>query len=128
MATHIQISDAEWEIMKILWQTPGLSANEVAEGLADARQWHLKTVRTLLDRLLKKGALEATSVERLYRYTPLVTREECVGQASSSFLEKVFDGAFTPMVAHFVKHSPLSKKDRAELERILAKYDRKSDE
>lgn len=122
MAKHTQISDAEWDIMKVLWQRPGLSANEVAEALADSRQWHLKTVRTLLDRLLKKGVLEATSVERLYRYTPLLTREECVGQASTSFLEKVFDGAFTPMVAHFVKHSPLNRKDRAELERILAKY------
>jgi BlaI family penicillinase repressor len=125
MSKHIQISDAEWEIMKVLWHTPGLTANEVAERLADAKQWHLKTVRTLLDRLLKKEVLEATSVDRLYRYTPLLTREECVTQASSSFLTKVFDGAFTPMVAHFVKNSPLSKKDRAELERILGKYNDK---
>ena len=122
MARNIQISDAEWEIMKVLWQAPGLTANEVAERLADTKQWHLKTVRTLLDRLLKKGVLEATVVERLYRYTPLLTRDECVSQASSSCLAKVFDGAFTPMVAHFVKNSPLSKKDRQELERILAKY------
>ena len=125
MSKHIQISDAEWEIMKVLWQAPGLTANEVAERLADAKQWHLKTVRTLLDRLLKKEVLEATSVDRLYRYTPLLTREECVSHASSSFLAKVFDGAFTPMVAHFVKNSPLSKKDRAELERILGKYNDK---
>ncbi len=122
MSKQIQISDAEWEIMKVLWQAPGLSATEVAERLADAKQWHLKTVRTLLDRLLKKDVLEATVVDRLYRYTPLLTREECVSQASESFLSKVFDGAFTPMVAHFVKNSPLSKKDRAELERILGKY------
>jgi BlaI family transcriptional regulator, penicillinase repressor len=128
MSKHIQISDAEWEIMKVLWQTPGLSAAEVAERLADAKQWHLKTVRTLLDRLQKKDLLAASSVDRLYRYTPLVSREECVSQASKSFLSKVFDGAFTPMVAHFVKNSPLSKKDRAELERILGKYSDKESE
>jgi BlaI family penicillinase repressor len=122
MAKQVQISDAEWDIMKVLWHTPGLTANEVAERLADTRKWHTKTVRTLLDRLLKKEVLEATSVDRLYRYTPLLSREDCVSQASESFLTKVFDGAFTPMVAHFVKNSPLSKKDRAELERILAKY------
>ena len=127
MAKNIQISDAEWEIMKVLWQTPGLTASEVAERLVDAKQWHLKTVRTLLDRLLKKGVLEATSVERLYRYTPLLSRDECIGAASNNFLSKVFDGAFTPMVAHFLKSSPLSKKDRAELERILAKYQYKGD-
>lgn len=122
MPVHVQITDAEWEIMKVLWQEPALSAAEVADRLVDARQWHLKTVRTLLDRLLKKEVVEATSVDRLYRYTPLLSREDCVAQASDSFLSKVFDGAFTPMVAHFVKNSPLSKKDRAELERILAKY------
>jgi len=125
MAGHIQISDAEWEIMKVLWQTPGLTANEVAERLFETRQWHLKTVRTMLDRLQKKEVLEAASVDRLYRYTPLLSREECINQASDSFLSRVFDGAFTPMVAHFVKNSPLSKKDRAELERILAKYNDK---
>lgn len=122
MAKQVQISDAEWEIMKVLWQTPGLSAAEVAAHFADTRQWHLKTVRTLLDRLLKKEVVAASSVDRLLRYTPLLSREDCVSQASESFLAKVFDGAFTPMVAHFVKNSPLSKKDRAELERILAKY------
>jgi BlaI family transcriptional regulator, penicillinase repressor len=124
MTKHIQISDAEWEIMKVLWQAPGLTANEVAERLADAKQWHLKTVRTLLDRLTKKEVLAATIVDRLYRYTPLVSRDECVSEASSSFLARVFDGAFTPMVAHFVKNSPLTRKDRAELERILSKYNK----
>jgi BlaI family penicillinase repressor len=122
MAANIQISDAEWEIMKVLWQAPGLSAAEVAERLADATQWHPKTVRTLLDRLLKKDVLEATVVDKLYRYTPLLSREECINEASKSFMSKVFDGAFTPMVAHFVKNSRLSRKDRAELERILNKY------
>ncbi|HEY0962190.1 MAG TPA: BlaI/MecI/CopY family transcriptional regulator [Pseudomonadales bacterium] len=127
MAQSTQISDAEWEIMKVLWQAPGLTANEVAERLADTKQWHLKTVRTMLDRLLKKGVVEANVVDRLYRYTPLLTRDECVAHASSSFLAKVFDGAFTPMVAHFVKNSPLSRKDRQELERILAKYTKQED-
>lgn len=128
MSKNIQISDAEWDIMKVLWQAPGLTAAEVAERFADTKQWHVKTVRTLLDRLLKKGAVDAEVVDRVYRYTPRVTREECISQASSSFLTKVFDGAFTPMVAHFVKHSPLSRKDRAELERILAKYSKGEDQ
>ena len=122
MTASIQISDAEWEIMKVLWEEPGLAANQVAERLADSRQWHAKTVRTMLSRLEKKGALEVAVVDKLYRYKPLCTREECIGAATKSFLTRVFDGAFTPMMAHFVKTSPLSSKDRAELERILATY------
>lgn len=125
MARTIQISDAEWQVMKVLWQEPGLTANEVAARLADSHEWHVKTVRTMLTRLQKKKVLQAAIVDGLYRYTPLLGREECVGAASASFLSRVFDGAFTPMMAHFVKTSPLSKKDRAELERILGKYGNK---
>ena len=103
MARHPQITDAEWELMKALWAAPGSTASEVLERVP--RDWHLKTVRTLLDRLQKKGVLSA-SAERPCRYFPLVTRDECIDEASSSFLEKVFDGALTPLVAHFVKQSP----------------------
>lgn len=124
MNKQIQITDAEWQIMRVLWQEPGLTATEVTERLADSQEWHAKTVRTMLTRLQKKKVLEAAVVDRLYRYTPLFSRDECIGAASSSFLSRVFDGAFTPMLAHFVKTSPLSKKDRAELERILGKYNR----
>ena len=124
MGKQIQISDAEWEVMKVLWQTPGLTANEVTEALAGSMEWHVKTVRTMLTRLQNKQVLEAKVVDKIYRYSPRVTREECVGAASTSFLDRVFDGAFTPMMAHFVKTSPLSKKDRVELERILGKYNK----
>jgi BlaI family penicillinase repressor len=96
----------------------------VTEQLAAGKGWHGKTVRTLLTRLQKKKVVEATVVDRLYRYKPLRTRDECVDAASTSFLARVFDGAFSPMMAHFVRSSPLSKKDRAELERILSKYDK----
>ena len=75
MARNIQISDAEWEIMKVLWQAPGLTANEVAERLADTKQWHLKTVRTLLDRLLKKGDHKAREKVNDQRAFPLVRFE-----------------------------------------------------
>lgn len=122
MTASIQISDAEWEIMKVLWEEPGLTANEVTRRLASSKQWHAKTVRTMLTRLEKKGALEVTVADKLYCYRPLYSREDCIGAASRSFVARVFDGAFSPMMAHFVKTSPLSSKDREQLERILAKY------
>jgi BlaI family penicillinase repressor len=124
MSKATQLTDAEWELLKVLWASPGLTANEVADSLATAK-WHVNTVRTMLDRLEKKGVVDAVAADRSYRYSPLVTREECIDDASSSFLEKVFDGAFTPLVSHFVKQSPISQKDKAELERILKKYQSK---
>ena len=127
MSKQVQISDAEWEIMKILWSEPGLSAKEVADRLTDSN-WHLKTVRTMLDRLNKKKVLEVESIDRLYRYTPLLDREDCIANASNSFLSRVFDGAISPMVAHFVKDSSLSKEERGELEKILNKLDQQEAE
>ena len=122
MKNTIQISDAEWEIMKVLWQSPGLTAVEVHEQLADSTEWHAKTVRTMLGRLQKKKVVEATVVDNLYRFRPLYSKDACVGAASTSFLSRVFDGSLSPMLTHFVRGSQMSKKDRAELERILNKY------
>lgn len=119
---QIQISDAEWMVMKVLWDAPGASASEVADALAPSRDWHPKTIRTMLNRLTGKGILETEIRDRLTRYTPVVTRQECVQAASATFLNKVFDGALTPMVAHFINNTPLTEEDKAELEKILRKY------
>jgi len=122
MNKPVQISDAEWEVMKVLWQQPGMSANQVTDVLAPERNWHPKTIRTMLNRLTKKGILETEVIDKLYRYTPTISREECINAASTSFLNRVFDGAVTPMVAHFVDQSAISARDKAELLNILNKY------
>lgn len=128
MNKPIQISDAEWEIMKVLWQQPGMNASEVTDALAGEKNWHPKTIRTMLNRLTAKGVLKTKIVDKLYRYIPTVSREECISAASTSFLNRVFDGAVTPMVAHFVDKSPLSKEDKEELLNILNKYPREDGE
>lgn len=118
MASKPQISNAEWEIMKVLWGRSPMSVNEVAKALA-AKEWHPKTIRTMLTRLAKKGVVAHKVQDRIYRYYPLLTKEECVRTASDSFLDRVFDGALAPMVAHFAKRRRLTPEERKELERIL---------
>ena len=118
MGKKPQISDAEWEIMKVVWPRSPMSVNEVAEALT-ARAWHPKTIRTMLTRLAKKGVVAYKVHDRIYRYYPLLTKEECVRTASDSFLDRVFDGALAPMVAHFAKRRRLTPDERRELERIL---------
>lgn len=113
-----QISDAEWEVMKIVWQRSPVSVNEVAEALV-GKKWHPKTIRTMLTRLAKKGVVAHKVHERIYRYYPLLTKEESVRTASDRFLDRVFDGALAPMVAHFAKRRRLTPDERKELERIL---------
>lgn len=115
-----RISDTEWEIMRIIWLKHPLTANEVIEQLAAADVgWHPKTARTLLARLVQKGALGYEARGRTYVYSPLVSEEECVATASESFLDRVFGGSLRPMLAHFVERQKLTRKDLEELEKLL---------
>jgi BlaI family penicillinase repressor len=115
-----RISDTEWEIMRIIWLKHPLSANEIIEQLAAADSgWHPKTARTLLARLVQKGALGYEAKGRTYVYSPLVSEENCVATASESFLDRVFGGSLKPMLAHFVERQKLTRKDLEELGKLL---------
>ena len=114
-----KISDTEWEVMKVLWAKAPLSASEILEALGAEDEWHPKTVRTFLNRLVKKKALSFRQEGRAYLYRPLVQEEECVKAVSGSFLERVFSGSLKPMLAHYVKHQKLSAPEIRELKRLL---------
>jgi len=116
-----RVTDTEWELMQVVWQAKlPISAFEIIERLnATDPGWHRKTVRALLARLVTKKALDYKAQGRVYFYFPLVTEDECVAAASDSFLERVFDGAIEPMLAHFVGRYRLSKRGAEELRRIL---------
>jgi BlaI family transcriptional regulator, penicillinase repressor len=116
-----QISDAEWEIMKILWGNAPLTANDIIERLSPKVAWKPKTIKTLINRLLKKQAIHYRKRDRAYEYYPLVSKEECARQENQSFLNRVYDGELNLMLAGFLDSGSLSKKDIAELKRILDK-------
>lgn len=114
-----QISDTEWQVMKVLWASAPLTANEVIKQLEDITSWKPKTIKTLLGRLVKKNAIGFNKDGRAYVYYPLVAEDECVKAESQSFLEKVFSGALNVMFANFLEEKELSKEEIAELKRIL---------
>jgi BlaI family transcriptional regulator, penicillinase repressor len=115
-----RITDTEWEIMRVIWAQHPIAASEIIERLAaEDPSWHPKTARTLLARLVQKKALGYEAHGRAYVYEPLVTERQCVAAESESFLDRVFDGALTPMLAHFVRQKRLSKKELAELRTLL---------
>jgi BlaI family penicillinase repressor len=120
MPKSINISDAEWKVMHVLWgATAALPANDVVAALAGRKDWNPRTVKTLLNRLTKKGAIAFEAKGKVYWYRPAVAREECVKSEGRSFLARVFGGDGGAMLVHFVKHTPLSPQDVAELKRIL---------
>lgn len=115
-----KISETEWEIMKVIWAKAPLSSHEIIEVLmAQDSSWHPKTVRTLINRLVKKKALGIEMEGRAYVYRPLVKESDCVKAASQSFLERVFGGALKPMMAHYVEHQKLSTEEIRELKRLI---------
>lgn len=121
MTSAPKITDTEWEIMRVIWARHPLTAFEIIEQLvAHDAAWHPKTARTLLARLVKKGALHYEARGRVYFYEPLVTERDCITTASESFLDRVFGGSLQPMLAHFVEQRSLSEQDLAELRQLLA--------
>jgi BlaI family penicillinase repressor len=113
------ISDAEWEVMKVLWAKTPCTANEVIEALEVRTDWKPKTVRTLLNRLAQKQAISYSQENRVYAYFPLVSEDECVKSETQSFLKRIYGGAFKPLLVNFLKEEQLSAEDIKELKNIL---------
>ena len=115
-----RISEAEWEILSILWKKAPLTAAQVFAARPDP-DWKLNTVRTFLARLEKKGVIRSEErPQAAKQYLPAVSREACVRQESDSFLARVFEGGTAALLLHFARSKRLSAAELAELETILA--------
>jgi len=113
------ISDAEREVMKVIWPNTPCSSAQVIAALARSKSWSMGTIKTLLNRLHSKGALRFEKVGKSYLYYPTVTEEQLRSAETKSFVDRVFDGEFSPMLAHFARSRKLSERDLKELEQIL---------
>ena len=115
----MQLSDAEWSVMNLIWQSQPTEASDVIAALSQTRHWSDATIKTMLHRLVKKGALSTEAVGKKYRYRAAVQREECVRQASQSFLKHVFGGHAAPALLHLVRASKLTADEVARLRDLL---------
>ena len=122
MPRLIQISDAEWVVMEVLWQLGSATAADVIAHLAEVKSWNHRTVRSLVTRLVDKGVLAVREAGHRYVYRPAVQREKCVRQESQSFLDKVFAGDAAELLVHFVRHAKITP---AEIERLRKQLDEK---
>ncbi|MEK7953074.1 BlaI/MecI/CopY family transcriptional regulator [Luteolibacter soli] len=114
------ISESEWAVMEVLWDHSPRTASEIAKTLREKTSWAENTVRTLLTRLVEKGALaieEQTGSPKLY--SPAIKREACVRAESESFLERIFQGAAKPLLVHFAKNARLTPDEVKELKKLL---------
>lgn len=114
-----RISDAEHAVMEALWKRSPQTAAEVCDSVCKERGWSIPTVKTLLSRLVQKGALATQPDGRRYLYTPLIARSAYVGTESKRLVERLFGGRAAPLFAHLAEAEALSEDDIAEIERLL---------
>jgi predicted transcriptional regulator len=112
--------------MTVLWERGACTAEEVVAALRHSSDWQEPTIKTLLSRLMKKGAIEAEAEGRRYRYRPLLKQSDWVQEESSSLLRRLFNGRVAPFVAHFSERGKLSKRDIAELRKLIGEIDDES--
>lgn len=114
-----RISEAEHAVMEALWEESPLAATDVCEKVCAARGWSMPTVKTLLSRLVAKGAVATEPDGRRFLYRPLLERADYVGGESRRLVDRLFGGRAAPLFAHLAETEALSDDDIAEIERLL---------
>ena len=115
-----QISEAEFEVMKVIWKYAPISTNEVTEKLTQTTDWSPKTIQTMLKRLVTKKALTYEKQSRVFVYTPLVAETEYIRQESNSFLNKYYNGNIVSMLTSYLEDDKLSKTELDTLRHLLS--------
>ena len=123
----MEISKAELEVLQAIWQQNPCSANDIIETLGNTRNWHEKTVKTLLSRLVKKRAIDFQKDRRRYLYFPLIERSTYTQKESQSLLDRLFNGKVSPLVASFSEKDGLVKEDITELKKLIADWEKEHD-
>jgi BlaI family penicillinase repressor len=119
----VAISEAESVVMQVFWARGALASDQVVSALVGQESWQEATVKTLLNRLLKKGALRARKDNRRYIYSPVLSRTAWLSAESHGFLDRMFGGRVAPLVSYFSEQKKLSKEDIEDLKRLIHDID-----
>ena len=114
-----RISDAELQLLQLLWDESPLGASELAERVPPGRDWSLTTVKTLLSRLVAKGALTTESEGRRFRYRPAIARETVAARQAGGLVDRLFGGRVSPLVAQLAEQREIDPQDLDELEALI---------
>lgn len=116
-----QISDAEFEIMNVIWKYAPINTNDIIERISREKSWNAKTIQTMIFRLEKKGVITHEKDGRIFVYSSLIQKESYLEVAKNTFINRFFDGAFNQMVVNYLNKQELSEKDIDDLQKILDK-------
>ena len=115
----VQVTEAEWKIMEVLWDHAPRTMTEITAVLAPATGWTRHTVITLLKRMAEKGSVSVDESGRAKKYTPLITREEASTEETNKFLSHVFKGKASLLVSHLVGAGELSEDDLKQILEVM---------
>lgn len=121
---NVSISEAEWQVMKVLWENAPQPLTEIIDHLSGTG-WSTTTIQTYLARLVKKSALSTERKGKGFLYTPTVSEQECQISESKSFLNRVFGGSVSSMVTNFIKSGNLSESELEQLRKLISEQERK---
>jgi len=122
----IELTEAEWDIMKVVWEKEPCAAGTVQESLAPGRNWAYSTVKTTMDRMVEKGLLEIERIRNLQLFKSRVSELDAKRGEFRKMLKRAFDGALTPMMQFLVEHEGLSKEEAHQLRTMVEKQDKES--
>jgi BlaI family penicillinase repressor len=114
-----RIADSEWRVMQVLWEHGPQTANGVVSTLSGEVKWKPRTIKTLISRLVKKGAVKITEEGYRYRYSAAVDESACVRSETRSFVRRVYQDAMKPALAAFIEDADLSDKEIDDIQKIL---------
>ena len=116
-----QISDAEFEVMNIIWKYAPINTNDIVEQLSKNKSWNPKTIQTMLFRLEKKGVIKNKKKSRVFVYSPLIKKDAYLERERDTFINRFFDGALNQMVVSYLNKNELTSKEIEDLQAILDK-------
>ena len=122
MENKTNISDAEWEVMEIIWNNESCTSSQIIKALAEMKNWSPATIKTLLSRLVKKGVIDYKNKDRARSYFALVEKNKCLKQEGKLFLKRFYKGSLSHMLANFLEEEELTDKDIHELKNMLDQY------
>lgn len=119
----MQISQAESQVMRELWERQRATSEDLVQALGTSQGWHESTIKTLLSRLLKKGAIDAERDGKRFIYRPRVQENEWKLEETKGLIDRLFGGRLAPLVAHFGEHGELSQRDIDELRQLIKRME-----
>jgi len=118
---NVELTEAEWEIMKVVWEKEPCAAGTVQESLAESRDWAYSTVKTTMDRMAEKGFLQIQRIRNLQLFKSCVSEIDAKRGEFRKMLKRAFDGALTPMMQFLIEHEGISKEDAAQLRELVGR-------